>query len=61
MIQCTKTALPYNIFSGGAIMTIHKHLYWLPALLLCAALSGCGQKGDLYPPDNRAGEQKQQY
>ncbi len=40
-------------------MTTHKHRYWLLALILSAALSGCGQKGDLYPPDNRAAEQKQ--
>jgi predicted small lipoprotein YifL len=42
-------------------MTVHKHLYWLLTLMLCAALSGCGQKGDLYLPDDRAGEQKQRY
>ncbi len=41
-------------------MTTHKHRYWLLALILCATLNGCGQTGDLYPPDNRAGEQKQQ-
>ncbi|MFP5344205.1 MAG: hypothetical protein C4528_01120 [Gammaproteobacteria bacterium] len=42
-------------------MTLSRHLYWLLSLVLCVALSGCGQKGDLYLPDNRAGEQKQPY